>query len=128
MQNHTTQAEVGEVFEAVQPRLAIATHLNLNPHTYVPIISSIRSTYPDGKEPLYRSCNALEDLSSLSACLLEELDLYVIFKYKAIPKPSIEQGELNSNVRAVFKYLDWYMQGHLLLLKICKSGRSPRAA
>lgn len=46
--NHTTQAEVGEVFEAVQPRLAIATHLNLNPHTYVPIISSIRSTYPDG--------------------------------------------------------------------------------
>lgn len=28
LQNHTTQAEVGEVFEAVQPRLAIATHLD----------------------------------------------------------------------------------------------------
>lgn len=46
--NHTNNAEVGQIFQATKPRLAIATHLSVNPHTYVPIITAIRSTYPTG--------------------------------------------------------------------------------
>ena len=49
VQNHTNNAEVGQIFQATKPRLAIATHLSVNPHTYVPIITAIRSTYPTGK-------------------------------------------------------------------------------
>lgn len=49
LQNHTNNAELGQIFAATKPRLAIATHLVNNPHTYIPIITSIRSTYPVGQ-------------------------------------------------------------------------------
>ena len=38
------------MFQAILPRLAIASHLRVSPYTVTPIISSIRSQYPT--EPL----------------------------------------------------------------------------
>ena len=40
-------------------RLAIATHLLVNDYSIVPIISAIRSTYPDGPLAIARVCTAL---------------------------------------------------------------------
>lgn len=48
MQNHTTQREVGAIFNALKPRLAIATHLRVNPYTVTPLVTAIRATYPSG--------------------------------------------------------------------------------
>lgn len=48
VQNHTFQAEVGAVFQALQPRLAITTHLTPNSYVYIPLVSGIRSQYPTG--------------------------------------------------------------------------------
>ena len=48
LQNHTSQSEVGAIFQKLQPRLAIATHLSINEYSIVPILSGIRSTYPTG--------------------------------------------------------------------------------
>lgn len=48
MQNHTLQQEVGSVFQAIKPRLAIASHLRVNQYTVTPIISAIREQYPVG--------------------------------------------------------------------------------
>lgn len=48
VQNHTLQPEAGSLFQAIQPRLAIATHLRVTAYTVVPIISAIRSQYPKG--------------------------------------------------------------------------------
>ena len=48
LQNHTSQSEVGAIFQKLQPRLAIATHLSVNEYSIVPILSGIRSTYPTG--------------------------------------------------------------------------------
>ncbi|KAK9797411.1 hypothetical protein WJX73_007627 [Symbiochloris irregularis] len=46
--NHTTSAETGAIFQVLQPRLAIATHLRVTPYTITPILTSIRSQYPVG--------------------------------------------------------------------------------
>ena len=48
VQDHTSQSEVGTIFQKLQPRLAIATHLSVNEYSIVPILSGIRSTYPTG--------------------------------------------------------------------------------
>ena len=48
LQNHTSQSEVGAIFQKLQPRLAIATHLSVNEYSIVPILSGILSTYPTG--------------------------------------------------------------------------------
>jgi hypothetical protein len=46
--NHTNQYEVGAIFQAIQPRLAIASHLDVNDYSVVPIVSAIRQTFPTG--------------------------------------------------------------------------------
>ena len=48
LQNHTSPWEVGAIFQQLQPRLAIATHLKANAFSIVPAIAAIRSTYPSG--------------------------------------------------------------------------------
>lgn len=60
MQWHTTQEEVGEIFGSLKPRLAVVTQLNLDDVSIVPIVSRIRSTYPQGILALAKDLDAFE--------------------------------------------------------------------
>ncbi|KAK9830412.1 hypothetical protein WJX72_011632 [[Myrmecia] bisecta] len=63
--NHTTAVQVGQIFQAIQPRLAIATHLSLRQDTYVPLVSAIRSSFPAGPLALAQDL-AVWDVSATS--------------------------------------------------------------
>ncbi|KAK9797405.1 hypothetical protein WJX73_006256 [Symbiochloris irregularis] len=108
--NHTSQAEVGAVFQAVQPRLAIATHLRITPYTITPILESIRSQYPSGPLALALD-NSVWDITSKSIVqrqfvpLLEKAgyeftghprtyDLYTSAVSTFQPRPNVVTGDL----------------------------------
>ncbi|KAK9830374.1 hypothetical protein WJX72_011374 [[Myrmecia] bisecta] len=63
LESHTQVHELGALFSAIRPRLAVVHHLNLNDVTRPYIMTAIRQSYPEGE-----------------VCLAEDLDVFDVSK------------------------------------------------